>query len=163
MSSVYHYYGSKDGVLLAVMERGAERFFADLPDPDQRTGRSAEHLRAVLTAAVETLQRHPNFLRLMVVFAVQSPADGDGEIYAVVGRVRAMALKRLRRQIGIAFGDDPRSATTDRLARFALAAFDGAFVASQADPGVTLERTLEPLAPALVAARRSFKRSPRHA
>ena len=43
-SSVYHYYGSKDGILLAVMERGAERFFADLPDPDRRTGRAAEHL-----------------------------------------------------------------------------------------------------------------------
>jgi hypothetical protein len=75
--------------------------------------------------------------------------------------VREMALKRLRRQLGIAFGDDPRSATTDRLARFALAAFDGAFVASQADPEATLERTLEPLAPAVVAARRSLKRSAR--
>ena len=39
MSSVYHYYGSKDGILLAVMERGAERFFADLPEPDRRSGR----------------------------------------------------------------------------------------------------------------------------
>jgi AcrR family transcriptional regulator len=28
MSSVYHYFGSKDGILLAVMERGADRFFA---------------------------------------------------------------------------------------------------------------------------------------
>jgi AcrR family transcriptional regulator len=25
-SSIYHYFGSKEGVLLAVMERGAERF-----------------------------------------------------------------------------------------------------------------------------------------
>ena len=32
MSSVYHYFGSKDRILLAVMERGADRFFADLPD-----------------------------------------------------------------------------------------------------------------------------------
>ena len=32
MSSVYHYFGSKDGILLAVMERGADRFFADLPE-----------------------------------------------------------------------------------------------------------------------------------
>ncbi len=45
MSSVYHYYGSKDGILLAVMERGAERFFADLPDLDRRIGRGTEHLR----------------------------------------------------------------------------------------------------------------------
>src|SRR6188508_2972397 len=47
-SSVYHYFGSKDGILLAVMERGAERFFADLPDPDQRLGPAAEHLRQVV-------------------------------------------------------------------------------------------------------------------
>ena len=143
------------------MERGAERFFADLPDPDHRAGRSAEHLRGVFTAAVETLQRHPSFLRLMVVFAVQPSGAAEGVIHAVVGRVRELALMRLRKQIGLAFGDNPRSSTTEQLARFALAAFDGAFVASQADPGVTLERTLEPLAPALVAARRSFKRNAR--
>ena len=42
LSSVYHYYGSKDGILLAVMERGAERFFDDLPIPNRRLGRPAQ-------------------------------------------------------------------------------------------------------------------------
>lgn len=158
MSSVYHYYGSKDGILLAVMERGAERFFAELPEPpDRRIGRPAEHLATVASTAIEALDRHPNFLRLLVVFATQPPAAGDGEVQAVVGRVRELALRRLRTQIAIAFDDDPRSPTTDRLARFALAAFDGAFVASQADPGVTLAQLLQPLAPALVAARRALR------
>jgi len=156
MSSVYHYYGSKDGILLAVMERGAERFFADLPDLDRRVGRPAEHLSAVVSTAVQTLERHPNFLRLLVVFAVQPPRAGNGEVSAVVGRVREMALKRLRKQIAIAFDDDPRSLSTDQLARFALAAFDGAFVASQTDHAVTLKRLLEPLAAALGAARRAM-------
>src|SRR3954451_18550791 len=59
MSSVYHYYGSKDGILLAVMERGAARFFADLPLADRRVGRSAEHLRRVIATTVPTLERHP--------------------------------------------------------------------------------------------------------
>jgi AcrR family transcriptional regulator len=156
MSSVYHYYGSKDGILLAVMERGAERFFAELAEPDRRVGRPAEHLARVVSTAVRTLEDHPNFLRLLIVFAIQPPRGGNGEVQAVVDRVREMALKRLRRQIAIAFDDDPRSSTTDRLARFALAAFDGAFVAAQTDSAVTLERLLEPLAPALVAARRSL-------
>src|ERR1700756_5151023 len=53
LSSVYHYYGSKEGILLAVMERGAERFFADLPDPDRRLGRPIEHLSTVVLAAVQ--------------------------------------------------------------------------------------------------------------
>jgi AcrR family transcriptional regulator len=156
MSSVYHYFGSKDGILLAVMERGARRFFADLPDPDQRLGDSAEHLNRVVLTAAQSLDRHPNFLRLLVVFAVQPPRAGDGEVDAVVGRVREMALKQLRKQIAIAFDDHPRTSVTDRLARFALAAFDGAFVASQTDSGASLERLLAPLAPALVAARRSL-------
>lgn len=155
MSSVYHYFGSKDGILLAVMERGAERFFADLPDPDQRLADPAEHLGRVVLTAVRSLDRHPSFLRLLIVFAVQPPRAGNGEVDAVVGRVREMALKRLRKQIAIAFDDNPSSSTTDRLARFALAAFDGAFVAHQTDPGVTLEQILEPLASALVAARRA--------
>ena len=66
LSSVYHYYGSKDGVLLAVMARGAERFFTDLPDPDHRLGRPANHLRAVVLSVGQALERHPHFLRLLV-------------------------------------------------------------------------------------------------
>jgi AcrR family transcriptional regulator len=158
LSSVYHYYGSKDGVLLAVMERGAERFFADLPDPDRRVGRPGDHLRRVVVTAVQALERNPNFLRLLVAFAVQPSGAGNGRVDAVVGRVRGVALTRLRKQIALAFEDDPRSATTDQLARFALAAIDGAFVASQSDRGVALQRVLEPLAASLVAARRELLR-----
>jgi AcrR family transcriptional regulator len=157
-SSVYHYYGSKDGILLAVMERGAERFFADVPFPDRRIGRPADHLGGLVVAAAATLANHPDFLRLLHVFALQPPVTASGEVAAVVGRVRAMALDRLRRQLAIAFDDDPDSATTDQLARFALAAFDGAFLASQTDPGVTLELILEPLTSALVAVRRGLLR-----
>lgn len=154
LSSVYHYYGSKEGILLAVMERGAERFFADLPDWNQRMGRPAEHLTTVLSTAAQTLERHPNFLRLLIVFAVQPPAGGDGEIQVVVARVRRLGLDRLREQIAVAFGDDPDSPVTIQLARIALAAIDGAFVASQAEDPVTLEQLLEPLVPAVAAVRR---------
>jgi AcrR family transcriptional regulator len=156
LSSVYHYYGSKDRILLAVMERGAERFFADLPAAQRRLGRPPEHLARVFSTAARTLERHPSFLRLLIVFAAQPPAAAGGEVQAVVARVRELALERLRTEIGLAFGNDPGSPVTDHLARFALAAFDGGFVASQADPAVTLERLLEPLAPAIVAARRAL-------
>ena len=156
LSSVYHYYGSKDGILLAVMERGAERFFADLPEWNRRIGRPAEHLARVLSTAAQTLERHPSFLRLLIVFAVQPPASGGDELDNVVARVRRIGLDRLREQIAIAFGEDPDDPLTLRLARLALAAIDGAFVASQADGTVTLEEVLEPLAPALVAARRTL-------
>ncbi len=138
------------------MERGAERFFADLPEWNRRIGRPAEHLRTVLSAAAETLERHPSFLRLLIVFAVQPPARGGDEIEVVVARVRRLGLDRLSEQIALAFGDDPESPVTLRLARIALAAIDGAFVASQSDGTVTLDDLLEPLAPALVAVRRGL-------
>ena len=109
-----------------------------------------------MSATVRTLERHPDFLRLLIVFAAQPSAAGEGEIQAVVRRVRGHALDLLRTQIVVAFGDDPRNPVTDQLARFALAAIDGAFVASQADRGATLGWLLQPLAPSLVASRRAL-------
>ena len=151
-SSVYHYFGSKDGVLLAVMERGARRFFADLPESSVPLGSPSEHLTAVIGAAARTLRAHPGFMRLMVVFAVQPPTTARDRIEAVVRRVREMALTRLRTELALAFGDPPSSAATDRLARLALTAFDGAFVASQAD-GEVVEHLLQALPEAIAAAR----------
>jgi AcrR family transcriptional regulator len=156
MSSVYHYFGSKDGILLAVMERGAERFFGDLSPWDRRVGRPAQHLARVITGAIGTLERHPDFLRLLIVLATQPPAGDGSDVPNVIRGIRERALDLLRGQIAMAFGDDPESEGTDRLARFALAAIDGAFVASQVDPTVTLGALLEPLAPALASARRAL-------
>jgi AcrR family transcriptional regulator len=156
LSSVYHYFGSKDGILLAVMERGADRFFANLPDLTRRAGRPARHLARVTAAAARTLEQHPDFLRLLIVFAVQPPTAGEGEIQAVVRRIREHALELMREQIAVAFRDDPRSPVTDLLARFALAAIDGAFVACQADRGASIEQLLQPLPASLAASRRSL-------
>ena len=158
MSSVYHYYGSKDGILLAVMERGAERFFADLPElePADRTSSRAPEPQCSRPRP-QTLERHPNFLRLLIVFAVQPPAADGNEIEVVVARVRAP-----RTATACASRSRSHSATTPtapsriRLARIALATIDGAFVASQADGAVTLEDLLEPLGPAVVAVRRAL-------
>jgi AcrR family transcriptional regulator len=156
MSSVYHYFGSKDGILLAVMQRGADRFFADLPPIERRVG-PEKHLQAVVSATVSTLERHQSFLRLLIALAAQPPAgDDDGEIRAVIGGIRERALTRLREQLALAFGEQD-SPVTDRLARFALAAIDGAFLASRTDGGMTLRELLEPLAPALIAARRALR------
>jgi AcrR family transcriptional regulator len=152
LSSVYHYYGSKDGVLLAVMERGAERFFADVPEPSERGGTATEHLRAVVSDAVRALERHPSFLRLLIVFAVQPPNTSGGEVAAVVRQVRNNALRRLRKQLAVAFDADPRSRKVDQLARFTLASIDGAFVASRSERSVKLAQVLAPLPDALVAA-----------
>lgn len=155
-SSIYHYFGSKEGVLLAVMERGAERFFEALPIPDRRIGSQAEHLAALVEAAAAALDRNPNFLRILIVMATQPVNAAEGEVHRVVNRVREMALDQLRAQMRVVFGLDPAGAAADQLARFALAAFDGSFVACQANPALSLGRLLEPLPAALIAARRNL-------
>jgi AcrR family transcriptional regulator len=155
-SSIYHYFGSKEGVRLAVMERGAERFFEALPDLDRRLGPQSEHLRQLVETVAATLDRNPDFLRLVVVMAAQPPNAGGGEVHRVVNRVRDMALIRLRAQMELAFGIDRRSRLADRLARFALATIDGAFVAQQSNPDLSLAELLRPLPVALIAARREL-------
>src|ERR1700739_4546342 len=68
-SSIYHYFGSKEGVLLAVMERGANRFFEELPDVQRRVGSQLEHLQTLVATIADTLERRPDFLRILVVMA----------------------------------------------------------------------------------------------
>lgn len=152
-SSIYHYFGSKDGVLLAVMERGAERFFAAIPELTELLGTPQEHLSLMTEALRQTLDANPDFLRLLIVMATQPPTGHADEALLVVGRVRAEALRRLRVQFALAFGDDdPERA--DRMARFALALIDGAFVATQADSGAELATVLQAL-PAVITALQS--------
>jgi AcrR family transcriptional regulator len=155
-SSIYHFFGSKEGVLLGVMERGAERFFDALPDIDRRIGSRAEHLRALVDVVTMTLERHPDFLRILVVMAAQPTEAGEGEVHRVVNRVREMALERLRAQMQLVFGVDAESDSADHLARFTLAAFDGAFVAQQSHPAVKLDGLLEHLPAALIGVRRDL-------
>src|ERR1700736_6306866 len=78
-SSIYHYFGSKEGVLLAVMERGAARFFDVLPRLDRRVGPPADPLQALVETAAATLERHPDFLRILVVMATQPIHAGQGD------------------------------------------------------------------------------------
>ena len=155
-SSVYHYFNSKEGVLLAVMERGAERFFDDLPDLETRVGTQAEHLHGLVETVSTALERNPNFLRILVVMATQPVNADGGKVHRVVDRVREMALGRLRIQMEVVFGVERGGKDADRLARFALAAFDGAFVATQANPRLRLTELLRHLPAALIGVRRDL-------
>lgn len=99
--------------------------------PNRRGARSRE---AVLDTAAE--REHPNFLKLVIVMATQPPAGDAAHAHEVVTRVRDEALRRLRKQVAIAFGLEPRSNVVGRLARFSLALIDGAFIAKQAAPHI---------------------------
>jgi AcrR family transcriptional regulator len=151
LSSIYHYFGSKNGVLLAVMERGAVRFFSSLRMPQERIGTPEEHLAACVKIAGDALKEHPGFLRLLIVLALQPPAGDEHDVHTVVGRLRDTARTGLAAQAAIAFGIRPESKRAKELARVALAYFDGAFVAAESDDGADLKRLLAHLPASLVA------------
>jgi AcrR family transcriptional regulator len=154
MSSIYHYFGSKDGVLLAVMERGSERLFADLPVLTTRTRRPVEHLRLTVEAFAEAFDRNDDLMRLLVAMAAQPPSSG--EVLAVMNRTRRMARLRLKHAIRLAFGPDIDDDAADRLAHFAHVVLDGAFVSQQIEPVVSLHTIIARLPTALVAIQREL-------
>lgn len=91
------------------------------------------------------------------MFATQPTPASNGEVHVLVNRVRATALQLLREQLALAYGDEPDDPVIDQLARFALAAIDGVFIASQTDRDARLERTLLPWAGSITALRRSLR------
>jgi AcrR family transcriptional regulator len=158
-SSIYHHFGSMQGVVLAALERGVERFFGELRVADERAGSERDRLRPMVDAVATALERNPGFTRSLVVLATQPRGTGGGEMHRIVRRVRALALRRLRREMHVAFGVDPAGAAADRLARFTLAALAGAVIAGGSDRAVAPRDVLEHLPAALVAARGECERA----
>jgi AcrR family transcriptional regulator len=130
-SSVYWHFGSKDGVLAAVMERGAERYFAAIP--------AAADVEQQLAAVIAQQEQHPQFLRLFLLLSLER--SDDPAVAGVVRRVRDRAIGGFRDAItpllpaGVAPADAERVVT--ELASVATALSDGIFLAEHLEPGAT--------------------------
>lgn len=130
-SSIYWHFGSKEGVLAAVMERGAERFFAAIP--------AGADIDGQLAAVIEQQSRHPEFLRLFLLLSLER--SDDAAVAEVVRRVRDKAIAGFRRGIAPLLPADVPSATArrvvDELAAIATAMSDGIFLADHLEPDAT--------------------------
>ncbi len=148
-SSIYWHFASKEGVLAAVMERGAQRYFEELDVGDAPTDASpAEHLRAQFRRAAGAIRRDPGFLRLFILLLLSGRND------ETVRRVRRGGRERVHRALRRAFddhGDTIAEAVADELVDVGLAMFDGAFLAVQNDQGLDYEPLLMAMADALAA------------
>ena len=168
-ASIYWAFGSKEGLLAAVMERAAASFFGRLERPG---GRDPWRWLADLADAFAD---GPEFLRLLLVLSLER-RGGDPVLLDAARRVRGAATGALVTAYAEAFGiDDPfrRRAICERLARFTLMLIDGAFVASQIEPDDTdMRQAFETIALAVKvtgerllaegAAEASAGASPRH-
>lgn len=145
-SSIYWHFGSKEGVLAAAMERGADRFFAVIP-----TGGTAEQQLAV-TARLQA--EHPDFLRLFYLLSLER--SDDPAVAQVVRRVRDTAIERFRDGLSqlLPVGTLPKKAdrVVTELTAFAVALSDGIFFAEHLETDATdVERMYRRLYQAVAA------------
>ena len=143
-ASIYWAFESKEGLLTAVMERAADRFFDAIPAP-----RPHHDPWAALAALFAYFEGGPEFLRLMLVLSLER-RDGDPAVLEAARRVRTTAAEGLAVGYRRALGSDDsvrETAIVDELARFTLMLFDGVFIASQIEPDTTnLKRAFEVIA-----------------
>jgi AcrR family transcriptional regulator len=134
-SSIYWHFGSKEGVLAAVMERGAARFFGAIP----QHGETAPDVEAQLAATAKLLADHPEFLRLVYLLALER--TDDPAVGAAVRRVRETAAAGFRVAIATMLPPDvPQHRAVrvlDELTALAMAISDGVFIADHVEPDAT--------------------------
>lgn len=142
-SSIYWHFGSKEGVLAAVMERGADRFFAAIPTSEDTGGQ---------LAVLSRLQsQHPDFLRLFYMLSLER--SDDQAVAAVVRRVRDTAIVRFRDAITQLLPADAPPSKANRvvtdLTALAVALSDGVFFADHLEPDTDVERMYRRLSQAV--------------
>jgi AcrR family transcriptional regulator len=150
-SSIYWHFESKEGLLAAVVEEGAQRWFDEL----HASGHGTPKLFSRATA--DALEKRPEFLRLLFLIALERK-EIDRTSLAAIRRVRKLALQRIRAslvprlsELGVA--PEPAERIADELSLFALAVTDGTFIQDHIDPRATdvrrifehLDRALEAL------------------
>jgi len=121
----------KEGVLAAVMERGADRFFAAIP-----TGETAEQQ---LAATARLQADHPDFLRLFYMLSLER--SDDPAVTQVVRRVRDTAIARFRGGVSQLLPVDTPQREADRvvaeITAFGVALSDGIFFAEHLETDAT--------------------------
>jgi AcrR family transcriptional regulator len=160
--SIYWHFASKEALLAAVVEEGARRWFDAFPRHERLPRDPVARAEAVFAAGAATLESHPEFLRLLLLIALER-REVDATSLAAIRRVRDLALDLLRRMlVDLLAPLKLRNARrlADEFARFMLVVADGAFVAQHIDPEqADVRRSFDLLRRALTALARDMTRS----
>lgn len=153
-SSIYYHFGNKLGVLSALLERTFEELHALFPSPSSFDDLAPlERLEAWFSAACESLDRRPDYLRLLVAISVGPQKDAE-VVQATVRRIRDYAHASWVAALTPIFAPDggedgealvKQLAVTGRALTDGLSvaeSFDGTSYRSQVGPFVALIRGL---------------------
>ncbi len=137
--SIYWHFESKEALLGAVVEEGVQRWLDSLPGPESLPADPARRVEAVLDAAAASLETHPQFLRLLILIALER-REIDAASLASIRRTRALARERIEGLMRLLLEPVMGARAGDLAADFAsfvLCVADGAFIAHHIDPDTT--------------------------
>jgi AcrR family transcriptional regulator len=156
--SIYWHFDSKEALLGAVVEEGARRWFDALPSSDSLPRDPGDRATALVEAVVTSLEQHPEFLRLLLLIALER-REVDVASVTVIRRVRELALERIRKVLFVlleSFDRNLAKRLAGELAVFVLCVADGAFVAQHIDPKTDLRQVFGVMRRALTALARDI-------
>lgn len=133
-ASIYHAFGSKEGLLAAVAEAAGEEFFGLL-----RTIGVTGDIHTAIRTVAETFETHPRFLRLLIMLVLERQSDSPA-LMAAAQQVRARGRAMVQQWLLDLAGPDispEHQARIDDLALALLVFWDGAFVARQLELNAT--------------------------
>ena len=99
--SIYWHFESKEALLAEVVEEGARRWFDALLMNTRLPVDPAGRATALLEASATSLEKEPEFLRLLILIALER-RKVDKESVAVIRRVRARAAAHSQTPVGVA-------------------------------------------------------------
>lgn len=138
-ASLYHAFGSKEGLLAAVAEQAASEFFeqldvlVDVSEPSRAVARLAD-----------SFERNPLFLRLQLILVLER-GDEDPELLRSAVAVREQARRMVAGWLSGHLRpttSDTRAQALDDVSRVFMAFMDGAFIARQVDADATAYRRM---------------------
>jgi AcrR family transcriptional regulator len=158
-SSIYWHFESKEGLLGAVVEEGARLWFATLPKAEDLPPDPQQGIDALLDATAASLEKQPEFLRLLLLIALER-GETDTASLDAIRRVRERAREHIEGIIAswLQPAGKHRAARLAReLSVFTLALGDGVFIQNHIDPaGTNIRRLLEVLHRAVTALAREL-------
>jgi AcrR family transcriptional regulator len=139
-STIYWHFGSKEGVMAAMLERGIGRYLDEAEAAANAPGDSGtEGLNALFRA----IEKRPQALRLAVILGMEEGPHGGigGER---VASIRKRGWSIIRSLVARSLDLPVDSEEVDELAAFIFAALDGAVILERLD-GKPLTQVLRPL------------------
>ncbi|QGU06028.1 Fatty acid metabolism regulator protein [Corynebacterium occultum] len=161
-SSIYWHFSSKEGVLAAVMERGAVQFLGGVEQRAWQAETAAEQVKRMFIQSGMELITDPEqaqFLQLQLRFRLNRQRHEGKAFYEVCDEVYRRGVEVMHRQIRAAYerhGAQMAENIADKTGALAVAMIDGIYLSRRNSPVEETEMLLEGAATSLALLADSF-------